>query len=94
MYTKHKDRLPSSWSSLYLISGYDEKKLDKLMENSEINADISRVELAKKLIKKPKKKVHELKMISPKKITKEETELFKEFLENNDVFEGWTIKTK
>jgi hypothetical protein len=93
-YKSYKDRLPSSWSSLYLISGYDEKKLDKLMENSEINADISRVELAKKLIKKPKKKVHELKMISPKKITKEETELFKEFLENNDVFEGWTIKTK
>jgi hypothetical protein len=93
-YTKHKERLPSSWSSLYLISGYDEKKLDKLMENSEINSDISRVELAKKLIKKPKKKTHELKIISPKKATKEEIELFEEFLQSNNVFEGWAIKTK
>lgn len=64
------------------------------MENSEINAGISRAELAKKLVKKPKKKIHELKMISPIKITKEDIELFREFLESNNVFEGWTIKTK
>ena len=94
VYDKYKSRLPSSWSSLYLISGYDEKKLDKLMENSEINAGISRADLAKKLVKKPKKKIHELKMISPIKITKEDIELFREFLESNNVFEGWTIKTK
>jgi hypothetical protein len=94
MYAKYQNRLPSSWSSLYLISNYDEKKLDKLMENSEINAEISRAELAKKLIKKPKKKVHELKMISPKKVTKEDIELFREFLESQNIFEGWTIKTK
>jgi hypothetical protein len=46
------------------------------------------------LIKKPKKKTHELKIISPKKATKEEIELFEEFLQSNNVFEGWTIKTK
>jgi hypothetical protein len=94
MYTKYESRLPSSWSSLYLISGYDEKKLDKLMENAEINAGISRADLAKKLVKKQKKKVHELKMISPIKVTQKNIELLREFLENNDIFEDWKIKTK
>jgi hypothetical protein len=90
-YAKYENRLPNGWSSLYLISSYDEKKLDKLMENSEINAGISRAELAKKLDKKPKKIIYGLKIISPNRMSKKEIDLFKDLIDTNDILKGWTI---
>jgi hypothetical protein len=50
-YKTHKKRLPSSWGTLYLVSGLKEKQLETLMSDKEVGNTITRDALAEKIKK-------------------------------------------
>jgi hypothetical protein len=93
-YKNNKNKLPSSWGTLYLLTGLDKKQLDSLFEDKEINASITRDALSKKIsaIKNPNNKtIHKISIsVGQEKASDENLNRLKNYLKKN--FPSWEVK--